>query len=43
MFRKALIALAATGIILSIAGCNTVRGLGDDIKSVGKAGEKATQ
>ncbi len=41
MFRKALIALAATGIILSAAACNTVKGLGDDIKSVGQAGDRA--
>jgi predicted small secreted protein len=41
MFRKALIALAATGIMLSAAGCNTVKGLGSDIKSVGEAGDRA--
>lgn len=26
---------------LGLAGCNTVQGLGDDIKSVGRAGERA--
>ncbi len=34
-----------TSIILSAAlllgACNTVQGVGDDIKSVGKAGERA--
>ena len=28
MYRKILTALAATGIILSAAACNTVKGLG---------------
>ncbi len=41
MFRKALIALAATGMILSAAACNTVKGLGNDIESVGQAGSRA--
>jgi predicted small secreted protein len=41
MFRKTLIALAATTIVLGTAACNTVKGLGNDIESVGKAGERA--
>jgi predicted small secreted protein len=41
MFRKALIALAAGSIALSAAACNTVKGVGRDIESVGRAGEKA--
>jgi entericidin B len=41
MFRKVLIALAATGIVLSAAACNTVKGLGRDIESVGKGGDEA--
>ncbi len=41
MFRKTLIALVATTIVLSTAACNTVKGLGNDIESVGKAGERA--
>jgi predicted small secreted protein len=40
--RKVLITLAASGIVLAAAACNTVKGLGRDIQSVGSAGEKAT-
>ncbi len=43
MYRKVLTALAATGIILSAAACNTVKGLGNDIKSVGEAGDRAVR
>lgn len=35
----AMLALMATAIL--VAGCNTVKGLGRDIESVGKAGEQA--
>lgn len=41
MFRKALLALAATSIVLSAAACNTVKGVGRDIESVGEAGDRA--
>ena len=41
MFRKALFALAAGSIALTAAACNTVKGVGRDIESVGTAGEKA--
>lgn len=40
MVRKVLV-VAALGFSLVLAGCNTVKGLGRDIESVGKAGEKA--
>jgi entericidin B len=43
MFRKALIALTAAGTLLTVSACNTVKGLGKDIQSVGAAGEKATK
>ena len=33
-------ALIATGLALS--ACNTVKGAGEDIESVGEAGDKAT-
>ncbi|MBV7264726.1 entericidin A/B family lipoprotein [Erythrobacter ani] len=33
--------LTITAILASIAGCNTVQGLGEDISSVGRAGEEA--
>lgn len=39
MIRKwAILAMTATALL--VAGCNTVKGLGRDIESVGKAGEK---
>lgn len=41
MLRKTLLALVAGGIVLSAAACNTVKGLGRDIESVGKAGDDA--
>ncbi len=40
MVHKVLV-VAALGFSLVLAGCNTVKGLGRDIESVGKAGEKA--
>lgn len=30
------------GVGLTLGGCNTVRGLGEDIESVAEAGERAT-
>lgn len=41
MIRKTMIALALGAMTVSTAACNTVKGLGEDVKSVGKAGEKA--
>jgi entericidin B len=41
MIRKAILALAATGIVLGLGACNTVKGLGNDIESVGEAGDRA--
>ncbi|MBD2842364.1 entericidin A/B family lipoprotein [Erythrobacter rubeus] len=34
-------ALTITAILAAVAGCNTVQGLGEDISSVGRAGEEA--
>lgn len=42
MFRKILIALGITAISLTATACNTVKGLGRDIESVGEAGDRAT-
>lgn len=41
MLRKAVLAavLLSTGLVLT--GCNTVKGLGRDIESVGEAGDRA--
>jgi entericidin B len=41
MIRKLIMALAATGIVLGASACNTVKGLGNDIESVGNAGDRA--
>ena len=41
MIRKLALSLAMAGIVLSASGCNTVKGLGRDIESVGQAGDKA--
>lgn len=41
MLRKIIFAVAATSIALTAAACNTVKGAGRDIESVGEAGDKA--
>jgi entericidin B len=41
MLRKALLVLAAGSIALTAAACNTVKGIGRDIESVGNAGSRA--
>ena len=39
--KKALTALITLSFAFVLAGCNTVKGVGRDIESVGSAGEKA--
>lgn len=41
MLRKTIIALVASGLILGATACNTVKGLGRDVESVGEAGDRA--
>lgn len=41
MFRKLVFALAATTVVLGASACNTVKGAGEDIESVGRAGDEA--
>lgn len=41
MFRKTIIAAALAALTITMPACNTVDGLGDDIKSVGRAGKRA--
>lgn len=41
MIGKIAIVLAATGMVLATTACNTVKGLGRDIESVGEAGDRA--
>jgi predicted small secreted protein len=43
MLRKAMTALVVGSFLLGTAACNTVKGLGRDITSVGEAGSKATK
>ena len=40
MFRK-FFALAGITAALALAGCNTVRGVGQDVESVANAGDEA--
>lgn len=42
MLRKILLALAIGGIALSASACNTVRGVGDDLKSAANSVDRAT-
>jgi predicted small secreted protein len=39
--RKFIVTLALGGIVLAATACNTVKGLGRDIESVGQAGDEA--
>lgn len=41
MVRKLIFAALLGGLALSTAACNTVKGAGRDIQSVGQAGEDA--
>ena len=41
MIRKTLIVTAIAAVTLAASACNTVKGLGEDIQSVGEAGEEA--
>ncbi|MDP3906902.1 entericidin A/B family lipoprotein [Novosphingobium sp.] len=43
MIRKLLTTLALTGVVLTATACNTVKGLGRDIESVGEAGDRAVR
>lgn len=41
MVRKIVLTLAACGLVLGASACNTVKGMGKDIQSVGQAGSDA--
>lgn len=41
MLKKTLFALAASAIVLTASACNTVKGAGRDVESVGQAGSDA--
>jgi predicted small secreted protein len=40
MVRRILLVIALAIVVFSLMGCQTVQGIGKDITSVGKAGEK---
>lgn len=41
MVRKLIMAFGLTVLTLSASACNTVKGVGEDIESVGEAGDEA--
>ena len=41
MFKKLIFALAVGSIALTASACNTVKGAGRDVESVGQAGSDA--
>lgn len=41
MIRRTIFATALAALTLTSAACNTVKGVGQDIESVGRAGEEA--
>lgn len=41
MLRKTVIIATMSLTLLTLGACNTVKGLGEDISSVGRAGEQA--
>ncbi|QGN53512.1 entericidin A/B family lipoprotein [Novosphingobium sp. Gsoil 351] len=41
MVRKIILAMALSGIALTATACNTVKGVGRDVESVGEAGDRA--
>ncbi|MGE5953680.1 MAG: entericidin A/B family lipoprotein [Qipengyuania vulgaris] len=41
MIKKLLLAFGITSMALTATACNTVKGLGQDVESVGEAGEDA--
>jgi predicted small secreted protein len=41
MLRKLIMALGIAAFSLTASACNTVKGLGNDVESVGQAGDEA--
>ena len=41
MLRKLILALGIAAFSLTASACNTVKGLGNDVESVGEAGDEA--
>ncbi len=41
MAKKLMLAFSVAALSLTAAACNTVKGLGEDVESVGEAGDRA--
>ena len=41
MVRKLILAFGLAALTLTASACNTVKGLGEDVESVGEAGDEA--
>ena len=41
MLRKIIMALGIAAFSLTASACNTVKGVGEDVESVGEAGDRA--
>ena len=41
MMRRILLVMALLGLMLASVSCQTIKGVGEDIQSVGEAGERA--
>ena len=41
MLRKLIMALGIAAFSLTASACNTVKGVGEDVESVGEAGDRA--
>jgi predicted small secreted protein len=43
MMKTLIAVIAVAGMVLGLAGCNTIEGAGKDVKAAGAAVEKAAQ
>jgi predicted small secreted protein len=43
MVRRILLVIALLGLMFAAVSCQTVKGVGQDIKNVGEAGERAVK
>jgi predicted small secreted protein len=41
MVRKLILAVGIAALSLTAVACNTVKGVGEDVESVGEAGDRA--
>jgi predicted small secreted protein len=43
MFKRLLCALAAMGVFAAVTGCNTIEGMGQDVKAAGNGIEHSAE